>query len=124
MLVHIVCSCESLNIPATRSRSLIAALPISSKSGNFGTPEVTRKHEIKHVSLFCHIKSFKRSSQTLIAICDFRSFHVLQAYRQLLLSLVSLLCDISKQNSPRCDAAERGVPSGAILFAWRNFIGK
>ena len=22
---------------------------------------------------------------------------------------------------PRCDAAERGVPSGAILFAYRNF---
>ena len=33
------------------------------------------------------------------------------------LSLASLLWDISKQNSPRCDAAERGVPSGAILFA-------
>ena len=26
--------------------------------------------------------------------------------------------------SPRCDAAERGVPSGAILFAYRNFIEK
>ena len=25
--------------------------------------------------------------------------------------------DIGKQYSPRCDAAERGVPSGAILFA-------
>ena len=33
------------------------------------------------------------------------------------LSLASLLWDIFKQNSPRCDAAERGVPSGAILFA-------
>ena len=40
------------------------------------------------------------------------------------LSLVSLLWDIGKQNSPRCDAAERGVPSGAILFAYRNFIEK
>ena len=30
--------------------------------------------------------------------------------------------DIGKQNSPRCDAAERGVPSGAILFAKRIFI--
>ena len=29
-----------------------------------------------------------------------------------------------KQNSPRCDAAERGVPSGAILFAYRIFIEK
>ena len=33
------------------------------------------------------------------------------------MSLASLLWDIGKQNSPRCDAAERGVPSGAILFA-------
>ena len=33
------------------------------------------------------------------------------------LSLKSLLWDIGKQNSPRWDAAERGVPSGAILFA-------
>ena len=38
------------------------------------------------------------------------------------LSLASFLWDIGKQNSPRCDAAERGVPSGAILFAQRNFI--
>ena len=40
------------------------------------------------------------------------------------LSLASLLWDIGKQYSPRCDAAERGVPSGAILFAYRNFIEK
>ena len=33
------------------------------------------------------------------------------------LSLASLLWDIGKQNSPRRDAAERGVPSGAIMFA-------
>ena len=33
------------------------------------------------------------------------------------ISMVSLLWDIGKQNSPRCDAAECGVPSGAILFA-------
>ena len=42
------------------------------------------------------------------------------------LSLASLLWDIGKQYSPRCDAAERGVPSGAILFAqrisWKNEI--
>ena len=37
-------------------------------------------------------------------------------------SLASLLWDMGKQHSPRCYAAERGVPSGAILFAWRNFI--
>ena len=40
------------------------------------------------------------------------------------ISLASLLWDIGKQNSPRCDAAERGVPSAAILFAQRNFIEK
>ena len=40
------------------------------------------------------------------------------------LSLASLLWDIAKQNSPRWDAAERGVPSGAILFVARNFIEK
>ena len=40
------------------------------------------------------------------------------------ISLASLLKDIGKQNSPRCDAAERGVPSGALLFASRNFIKK
>ena len=38
------------------------------------------------------------------------------------LSLVSFLWDIGKQYSPRCDAAKCGVPSGAILFAWRIFI--
>ena len=27
-----------------------------------------------------------------------------------------------QQNSPRCDAAKRGVPFGAILFTYRTFI--
>ena len=40
------------------------------------------------------------------------------------LSMASPLWGIGKQHSPRCDAAERGVPSGAILFARRNFIEK
>ena len=31
---------------------------------------------------------------------------------------------IGKQNSPRWDAAKRGVPSGAILFAYKKFIEK
>ena len=31
--------------------------------------------------------------------------------------LASFLCDIGKQFSPRYDAAEPGIPSGAILFA-------
>ena len=40
------------------------------------------------------------------------------------ISLASFLWDIGKQNSPRCEAAERGLPSGAILFAFMNFIEK
>ena len=40
------------------------------------------------------------------------------------ISLASRLWDIGKLYSPRCDAAERGVPSGAILIAQRNFIEK
>ena len=40
------------------------------------------------------------------------------------LSLASFLWDIGKEHCPRCDTAERGVPSGAILFAYRNFIEK
>ena len=46
------------------------------------------------------------------------ALHVLLTH----LSLSSFLWDIGKQNSPRCDAAERGVPSGVILFAKRIFI--
>ena len=33
------------------------------------------------------------------------------------LSLASFLSYIGKQYSPRCDAAQRDVPSGAIIFA-------
>ena len=40
------------------------------------------------------------------------------------ISLASFLWDIGNQNSPRCNAAKRGVPSGAILFAHRKFIEK
>ena len=40
------------------------------------------------------------------------------------ISLASFLWDIGKQYSPRCDAADCGVPSGAILFAKRIFIKK
>ena len=40
------------------------------------------------------------------------------------ISLVSFLWDIGKQNRPRCDAAKRGVPSGAILFADMIIIEK
>ena len=40
------------------------------------------------------------------------------------ISLVFFLWDIDKRNSPRCDAAKRGVPSGAILFAYLICIEK
>ena len=40
------------------------------------------------------------------------------------ISLASFLWDIGKQNSPRCDAAKCGDPSGAILFADMIFIKK
>ena len=40
------------------------------------------------------------------------------------ISLVFFLWDIGKQNNPRCDAAKRGVPSGAILFAGMIFSKK
>ena len=40
------------------------------------------------------------------------------------LILASLLWDIGKQNSPVCDAAKRGVPSEAILFAERKIVEK
>ena len=38
------------------------------------------------------------------------------------ISLATFLWDIGKQYSHRCDTAERGVPSGAILFAKKIFI--
>ena len=40
------------------------------------------------------------------------------------LSRASFLWDIGKENSARWDATKRGVPSGAILFAYTNFIEK
>ena len=36
--------------------------------------------------------------------------------------MVFFLWDIDKQSNPRCDAAKRGVPSGAILFPFMNLI--
>ena len=51
-----------------------------------------------------------------------RRFNTLRALSHI--SLASVLWDIGKQNSPRCDDTKRGVPSGAILFADRIFIKK
>ena len=38
------------------------------------------------------------------------------------INMASFLWDIGKQDSLGCDAAKCGVPSGAILFAFMNFI--
>ena len=38
--------------------------------------------------------------------------------------LASFLWDIGKQNSPKCDVAKCGIPSGTILFAFMYFIEK
>ena len=35
-----------------------------------------------------------------------------------------IIMGIGKRNSPRCDAAKRSIPYGAILFAYINFIKK
>ena len=40
------------------------------------------------------------------------------------LSMVSYFEDIGKQNSPRWDVTQRGVPAGAIPFAYKYFIEK
>ena len=57
-----------------------------------------------------------------VSLCQIKRTQGL--YKLTLLRLASFLWAIGKQHSPRCDAAERGVPSGAILFARRNFIEK
>ena len=54
----------------------------------------------------CHLSSFKSAIYSSLT-------H---------LSLAFFLSDIGKQYSPRCDATERAVTSGAILFAKRVFI--
>ena len=38
--------------------------------------------------------------------------------------LASFLWDIGKQYSPRCDGAERDIPSGASMFAERGISPK
>ena len=74
----------------------------------------------------CNILApIKRITVTMTAPLSNNGVHVFQFMLYLNhISLASLLWDIGKQYSLRCDAAERGVPSGAILFAQRNFIEK
>ena len=58
--------------------------------------------------------------------CDPKHTCRKQTYLKILtlISLPSFLWDIGKQYSPRCDATECHVPSGAILFAYKIFIEK
>ena len=67
-------------------------------------------------------QDFKTSQSTIILPSCWGIAVSCQQVRLTHLRLASLLWDIGKQHSPRCDAAERGVPSGAILFAKRIFI--
>ena len=55
----------------------------------------------------------KKSLTKIFSVLHNTSKHI-NSYKRGVLSL-----DIVKQNSPWCDAAKRGVPSGAILFAYR-----
>ena len=45
-------------------------------------------------------------------------------FMRLVAMVLITIWGIGKQHSPRCDVAERGVPSGAIMFAQRNFTEK
>ena len=62
------------------------------------------------------MKSLEKYGVLLTNYLQFKMHHLTH------ISLVVILWDIGKQHSPRCDAVERGVPSGAILFTQRNFI--
>ena len=75
--------------------------------GNYIVGFPTRRL-ISDVEVECFQKKFCTLSILLDTTPEFSLTH---------LSLASLLWDIGEQNSPRCDATERGVPSGAILFA-------
>ena len=91
---------------------------------------VMNKLVLREVVLACtHNLSFEQKLENysesyllpkhLVCFCNVRKMHWLTY-----LTLASILWDIGKQYIPRCDAAECGVPSGAILFAYRNLIEK
>ena len=83
----------------------------------------------EHVSLFEQFEeiiTLSDSERVFIRITsiykiDMGGFVIILIVRDKLthshISLASFLWDIGKQCSPGCDAAERGVPSGATLFA-------
>ena len=61
----------------------------------------------RHLGLYC-LSMFQKLDARLILVNPYKPG--------------DLLWDIGKQNSPRCDAAKRGVASGAILFVHMIFI--
>ena len=81
---------------------------------------------VTYVTVICEwvTLQMKTIHQTIICVSHVLMGQYLGNTKTLILthlSRASLLWDIGKQHSPRCDAAESGVPSGAILFALRNF---
>ena len=60
-----------------------------------------------------YLKSVKILTFTLSHFNFLEASWILLAH----ISLAYILLDIGKQYSPKCDAAEFGVPSGASLFA-------
>ena len=60
----------------------------------------------------CHLWRFDKSD--ILCMISLTFIYFISLTR---ISLASFLSDLGKQHSPRCDAAECGVPSGAMLFA-------
>ena len=59
-----------------------------------------------------------------MTLSDQTSRYIHECIRITHISLSSFLWDIGKQNSPRSNAAKRGVPSEAILFAYKSLFCK
>ena len=75
------------------------------------------------VSLYLSSKSIALSGEKIQGSLQWGKY--IKGYNYLTcISLASFLWDIGKQYNPRCDAAFCGVPSGAILYAQRNFVEK
>ena len=80
---------------------------------------------LKHLFLSVTLRYLKYDIVTYTCICVLKKGSSTGSFMCLThISLASFLLDIGKQNSPRCDAAKRGVPSGTILFAYRILIEK
>ena len=84
---------------------------------NFRIGQYLRAFSIAAYPVWLHTKGYAPSRGSLPAV----NWPYLKLTH---ISLASFLRDVGKENSPRCDAAKGGVPSGAILFAYMNFIEK